>query len=717
MALAMTGLLALLTPSRASGQISPGPLARPHASLEGATNCVKCHGLKGAGSPMSQVCLQCHKEITWLMQQNRGLHATEVRVGRKECASCHPDHAGVDFKLVAWKEGSPSKFDHRRAGWELEGKHTDAKCESCHTAKYRVGPAAQLSERKQGAGWVGLERNCVSCHKTDDVHANALGANCASCHDAATWEKAPGFDHDKADFRLDGKHRDVKCDACHLAPNLKVRTDAKGERIPLFKPVPFKECSSCHADPHAGRLSSKCSACHTTKGFTIVDRQDFNHSLTRYPLKGAHAEASCTSCHGKDMSRKSPAFGSCASCHADVHQGEGTIGGKSVDCASCHQVEGFAPSTFTAAQHRETNYPLEGKHLAVACARCHTPDARLASDSAARSAPNAGSAGQALVPVKKVVHLRIDGARCANCHDDAHGGQLAARVPAATCESCHAVTGFATSTFGATQHARLRLALDGAHATITCAACHGATRPGLPAWDASVSLGSAKVRLVGLDPACTSCHVDPHAGRFNAAGGTGKGSRGCTSCHDTKHFRPSTVDVAAHANYAMPLEGAHRAIPCVACHAEMGGRPQGATPTAGGAASAAAAKTPARRDSSSHGGATLLLGGGSIPALPFTRPTPRGCATCHESPHGDQFDSRPNGKDCASCHSVEEFAPAPRFDHERARFTLAGAHANVPCASCHKRVAAGGSATRVLYRPLSTACESCHTARDKREVH
>jgi hypothetical protein len=151
-AFVVTGLLALLTPARASGQISPGPLARPHATLEGATNCVKCHGLKGSSSPMTQVCLQCHKEIAWLMQQQRGLHSREVRVGRKECASCHPDHAGVDFKLVEWTEGAPAKFDHRRAGWALTGKHLETRCEECHKASLRVGEAARLSERRQGAG-------------------------------------------------------------------------------------------------------------------------------------------------------------------------------------------------------------------------------------------------------------------------------------------------------------------------------------------------------------------------------------------------------------------------------------------------------------------------------------------------------------------------------------------------------------------------------------
>jgi hypothetical protein len=60
------------------------------------------------------------------------------------------------------------------------------------------------------------------------------------------------------------------------------------------------------------------------------------------------------------------------------------------------------------------------------------------------------------------------------------------------------------------------------------------------------------------------------------------------------------------------------------------------------------------------------------------------------------------------------FAPASHFDHDRdAAFKLSGAHARVGCAACHRRERTGApnGATRVVYRPLSAKCESCHTAR------
>src|SRR5487761_2578243 len=153
--LLICGLLLVAVGARSSAQISPGPLARVHHDLEGPTNCSKCHGLHRQA--MEEQCLACHRGVAWLIEHGRGLHARVVTQDKKKCGSCHPDHAGVDFQLIAWPGGSRERFDHRQAGWALEGKHAQAKCEDCHTMKFRVGPAAVLSQRKGSAGWLGLE--------------------------------------------------------------------------------------------------------------------------------------------------------------------------------------------------------------------------------------------------------------------------------------------------------------------------------------------------------------------------------------------------------------------------------------------------------------------------------------------------------------------------------------------------------------------------------
>jgi hypothetical protein len=662
---ALAGVFAVLSgvgARRVEAQISPGPLARAHRQLEGATNCAQCHGLKR--EPMTRQCLACHKEIGWLLERNRGYHATEARATKKECAQCHPDHAGADFQLVEWPGGSRERFDHRKAGWALDGAHAEANCEGCHATRYRVAPPATLSERRSNAGWIGLETTCVSCHRDDDAHKGDLGRQCADCHDSRDWAPAPKFDHNKTDYPLTGRHGDVECARCHVTPKLPVRTNEKGERVGTFKPVPYRECASCHADPHKGALSAKCSNCHVTRGFGVIDKSDFDHQLTKYPLRGRHASVKCESCHGAGLANRTPAFATCAACHADVHGGEGTVAGTPADCAACHSVSGFSPSTFTVAQHQKTKYALDGRHASVKCTLCHTPGPVTTRAAARRT-------------TQLVARLRPASGACSSCHTDAHGGELAARADKGTCETCHSTAGFAPSSFDATAHASLRVTLEGRHGKVACAACHGPARPGLAPLPAPASR-KARLTIALRETACASCHVDPHAGRYRPTGGqpvTGS----CGSCHDAVQWRPATMSVAVHATFSYPLEGAHRAVPCVGCHEEFKAR---------------------------QAASTLLLAARGVAQLPFTAKRETNCGSCHDSPHGRQFDARRDEGACEGCHTVTAFVPASAFDHERdAAFSLKGAHAKVACASCHRAATPGAP---ILYRPLSPKCESCH---------
>ncbi len=655
-------LAASASPAELRAQISPGPLARAHAQLEGALNCANCHGPKK--SAMSASCQSCHREIGWLVERNRGYHATREARAR-DCASCHPDHAGADFALIAWPGGSKEKFDHRSAGWALEGGHREVECEECHAVEYRTSEAATLSKRKVGAGWTGLETTCASCHQDDDEHRGAIREKCDACHDSRDWKPAPKFSHDSTDYPLTGKHAEVECNECHLAKKLGIRTDAKGKPVPVYAPVPFQTCASCHEDPHRGRLSSRCADCHNTKSFESIEARTFNHRLTKYPLTGRHTRVSCEACHGKDLAKPNPAFDSCGSCHSDPHQGKAVLAGKPVDCASCHRVEGFTPSSFTVAQHASSPYPLEGKHAQVACAKCHP---------AVPAAPGAN--------VARVTRIRMPFNRCTDCHADEHGSQLATRGDKGACESCHAVAGWTPSTFTVAQHATLRLRLDGRHAEIPCGACHAAERPGLPVPAPAASLGKARVAVTLPRAACADCHVDPHAGRYERPGPT-RVEGGCAACHSATRFRPSLIDAAGHERFTFKLQGAHRAVGCVSCHEELGAVP--AT-------------------------VTLVLSAKGVTRFPVVAPQVRTCATCHQNPHGDQFASR-RDQSCESCHGEDAFAPAPRFDHERgASFSLRGAHAKVPCASCHVPKQVGG-APMTIYKPLSGKCESCHDRR------
>lgn len=556
-----------------AAQISPGPLATAHQRLEGALQCVACHG-GGRKALMTARCLDCHKEIAWLVERGRGLHAA---VRQQPCASCHPDHAGRAFALISWPEGDPKRFDHTRAGYPLEGSHAKTACGDCHKAALRVSRAAKLSARRgPDWGWVGLDRRCVQCHE----------------------------------------------------------------------------------DVHRGRLGTACNDCHGTIDFKTISQARFNHDRTHYPLRGRHVAVACEKCHdfsnGKVVS--SPRFAECGDCHRDAHAGTATLAGRIADCAACHTVDGWQPSTYTVAQHRFAKYALEGRHQEVKCAACHVrnpPGVAVAA---------LGSAGTWMRPLA---------GQCRTCHADDHGGQLASRPDRGACGPCHTVAGWKPSTFTVAAHAPLRLRLEGRHAEIECSACHGPNRKGLAPLPGVQVLGKAAVALRLTETACTACHVDPHAGRFPR----------CADCHGLRSFRPSTVDIAAHRRYKFPLEQAHAAVPCLACHGEM--------------------KHPAASSS-------LLLARWSFAELAFAAPK-RGCEGCHESPHGSQFAKRADRGACESCHGSDVFQPATRFDHDRdATFSLKGAHAHVACTRCHVSSPGPLGTPIVIYRPVSGKCEACH---------
>jgi hypothetical protein len=428
-------------------------------------------------------------------------------------------------------------------------------------------------------------------------------------------------------------------------------------------------CTSCHADPHKARFGADCVKCHGTQNWKRIDPRRFDHELTRYPLRGKHATVRCESCHDPaSPTGKDPPFDRCGACHKDAHAGQALVAGKPADCAACHTVEGFKPSTFTVEMHQREAYRLEGKHAAVACASCHPKRP-------AGTAPALGTAAVVMRPPHE---------RCTSCHLDAHGGQLAARADRGACESCHRLAGWTPSTFTVADHSALKLKLEGAHAPLECAACHGLGRPGLPPPANASSLGTARFAFKVTELECAQCHHDPHLGRY-AAGGPRAKSAGCLACHDVARWRPATVTVASHRDYGFALEQAHGAVPCTGCHTELDGRPKVSS---------------------------LRLAAHPGP-LPFDK-NRRECVACHADIHGKQFATRRDQGACEACHGLEAWRPASRFVHDRdSRFKLEGAHAKVACLACHPSRKDAAGRARVVYHGVPVRCESCHAPADR----
>jgi len=535
----------LLAPLSARAQVSPGLLAGPHASLEGATACFRCHE-KGAGKPgMDRLCLACHTEVGWMRTQRRGYHA---RVAGKACASCHPDHGGRDFALVAWDGGSPEKFDHTLAGYVLEGAHASRACRDCHQPAFQKSGATPLIRVKDRShSWLGLETACASCHT--DPHRGSLGKDCLACHGQTKWSPAPGFDHAKTSYALTGAHTKPPCAACHATATVNEGPRVGGGFKPRWKPVPHRDCLSCHRDPHAGRFTGECARCHVTESWKSVNTKRFDHEQTRYPLRGAHAGVTCNACHATQLGGARPKFARCADCHKDVHAGAATVRAKPVDCATCHTVQAFRPSSWPRTEHQGTKYPLDGAHAQAKCEGCHT---RAPSGSA--EAVSLGSAR---------VRMRPSAARCEDCHHDPHAGRFAAggvRARSSGCLGCHTMAGFHPSSYDGRAHAGSRFALEGAHLAVPCQRCHEE----LATPENGSSLKSGKHRVLGFDireRACADCHEDVHRGQFRERPDHGA----CDRCHDAGSFTPAgRFDHDRDARFR--LQGAHARTPCAACH-------------------------------------------------------------------------------------------------------------------------------------------------------
>jgi hypothetical protein len=525
-ALSVAGItfVALMTaPPLAEAQlgalISPGRLAKAHASLEGLTNCQSCHE-PGRGVTAGK-CLSCHRPVADRMAARTGVHGNV-----KECVSCHVEHAGVDGKLRPFDQKA---FEHATmTRFPLDGKHAlvAADCAACHKAR----------------SFLTLTTTCVSCHA--DVHKGSLGTNCTSCHSTRTafTELSGQFDHSKAAFPLSGAHRTAACEWCHVNKT--------------FKGIRFASCTNCHRDPHrpapivaAGTqrvvaqtpgVPATCTSCHTTA--TWRTRKVNHDTQTAFPLLGRHASVDCAACHTQPVMKVKPRSDTCAACHVDVHRGAFRQ-----DCKACHNESGFQKALF---DHSQTTFALTGSHQPLACSDCHKNLVPSVPPVPSRGGGRATTAGTAVS-----VDFRGLKTACVSCHVDVHQAELGA-----TCESCHGTTSFRIPNY---VHPRFADFFSGQHASLACEKCHV---PGQPARPAGAAVAALNVKFRSAVTTCVSCHRDVHLGQEGSA---------CENCHSIQTPKFGLVNFS-HAKTRFTLTGRHEAIACATCHkVETGTFPSG----------------------------------------------------------------------------------------------------------------------------------------------
>ncbi len=79
------------------------------------------------------------------------------------------------------------------------------------------------------------------------------------------------------------------------------------------------------------------------------------------------------------------------------------------------------------------------------------------------------------------------------------------------------------------------------------------------------------------------------------------------------------------------------------------------------------------------------------------------CLNCHADYH-----LRTLSSDCLKCHDSEKFVPASKFDHNNAKFILAGKHKTVDCSKCHSIKITDGNKFQQFRGIQYSNCTSCH---------
>ena len=491
-------------------QISPGPLAKAHAHLEGIANCTQCHTIGKAVT--NKKCLDCHKEIQSLVTQKRGFHIS-ASVKNKNCVECHNDHHGEKFDMIRFDQ---KKFDHNSTGYKLEGAHSKIECKDCH----KPSNIKDNNIKKRIDTFLGLQRNCKSCHK--DYHQNTLGDKCASCHNLTKFRPANGFDHNKSKFKLKGAHQQQECIECHK------KSTKNGVEYQAFNGLNFSSCVSCHKDVHNGKFGINCLKCHNENSFKQPNLANgsFNHNATDYPLTGKHIGVDCKLCHKGNSFTNPINFTQCKNCHKDFHNGDFVKNGVSPDCKECHTLENpFTFTTYTIDKHIKSDFQLDGSHVATACISCHKSEEKW--------------------------KFKFSENNCVDCHKDVHIGKISEQYyPKNDCKKCHSTELWSRISF---DHTATGWKLEGKHATATCKDCHFKK-------DDKTQVVTQKFK--GLTNQCVQCHDNIHGTQFETNGVTN-----CIECHKSSiNWQTNNFD---HSKTKFPLDGKHVSLTCNACHKDV----------------------------------------------------------------------------------------------------------------------------------------------------
>jgi hypothetical protein len=414
------------------------------------------------------------------------------------CLACHPTGA------------ADGTFDHNLTIFPLTGAHTTTDCISCHSQGY------------EGTTTVCYECHTVAYEQSQNPNHLVVGipTDCGSCHTTDPEWKPATFPIHNEYYPLIGAHAGIatNCAECHGGD---------------YNNTP-NTCFGCHEEEYnqtvdpdhlSAQFSTDCELCHTQDAW---EPSTFNHDGQYFPIySGKHQGEwnSCVECH---TSPGNFSLFSCIDCHehnqADTDEEHEGIGGyiyNSEACYACHPT-GEATGGFN---HNNTNFPLTGAHVSVACIECH----------------ESGYQGTTTI--------------CSDCHDDDYiqsenPNHLAISIPN-TCEECHTTApGWEPATFAIHD---LYYELQGAHLLISnnCAICHNGNYNSTP-------------------NTCYGCHEEDYNQTSDPDHQAAQFSIECELCHTQSAWEPSTFN---HDGQYFPIySGTHQGEwnTCAECHTTPG---------------------------------------------------------------------------------------------------------------------------------------------------
>ena len=266
--------------------------------LKGGHGRVSCDGCHGPNlvkrNPAFERCENCHSD------PHNGKSGIDGQTGRLRCVPSRRRfraqflHRGPACVVAVSARGTS------RPGGVREVSRRIAHTCRCEASAHRAGSACRSASAP----------TATRTHMAGNWRRDADRGACEGCHAVAGWTPSTFSvaKHGSLRLRLEGRHAEIPCRACHGGTRAGLPAPAPPSSLghaAVAVTLAGSACGDCHVDAHAGRYGragalptdGDCGACHSATSFrpSLVDGT--RHDRFSFQLKGAHRAVACVSCH------------------------------------------------------------------------------------------------------------------------------------------------------------------------------------------------------------------------------------------------------------------------------------------------------------------------------------------------------------------------------------------------------------------------------------